>query len=72
MAECEGELTLVRTETLQYRPLHVLDGGHVTLHENYKTEVLDVESSDIWCETHGLLGSDDYEAHDIADDWEER
>ena len=69
---CDGDLNLIRTETIQYRPLQVVESGHVSLGENYKEEVLDVESSSIWCDTCGLLGSDDYERHGIAEDWEER
>jgi len=69
---CYEELQLIRTETLQYRPLEVTDEGNVTLPMNYKTDELDITESYITCDLHGRLGREDYEAHGIAEDWEER
>jgi len=69
---CFEELNLIRTETLQYRPLDVTDDGNITLPMNYKTDELDITESYITCDDHGRLGREDYEAHGIAEDWEER
>lgn len=68
---CHADLSLMRLETVEYRPLEVTEHGNVTLPENYKADEIAIHESSIWCETHGRLGFDQYEAHGISDDWEE-
>lgn len=69
--KCDGELSLVRTEINSYDHVEVTENGDITLGENYSEEVLDVLETSIWCDKCKKLGSDEYEAHGISEDWQE-
>lgn len=70
---CFGRITLIRTEVNEYGPVEVTPDGNITLPEDpgYDTNVLDVLELSLWCDKCEKLGSDEYEAHGISEDWQE-
>ena len=71
--KCDGDLSLVKTEVIDYSPVTLTPEGNVILPESMlrNEEVLDVLETSVWCEKHGRLSTEQFEAHGLSEEWQE-
>ena len=68
--KCDGQISVVQKVVEELFPCNVTEYGDIEVSVNYKAEIWDVEAVSAWCTACGKLGSEDYEKHNISEDWE--
>lgn len=70
MSKCDGAITYVEDRTVEYGAEVTEDGNIICIRMPHGPDVLDVHDSSLWCSTCGRLGSDEFAAHGLVNDWE--